>query len=412
VPDGMPGLVTFGLCTSAFRHDILPPMTTDPERRRNRHFLVAGYVTCLAVAVAAEQSIVSAHDYLGKVHPGPAWIACFAIFVAAMSLVVLIGNRLVRPVPALLLVLQTAAVVTMARIDGNSATAGLLVLIAWQVAMITSAFRAFVYASAQSLLVLIAFREAWPVPEYCVFVASFVALQGFAIAAADALKIQALTAKQLEDALTELRSTQALLADAARQTERAHISRELHDSWGHELTALCLQLEIAAHLAAPGALADRVRQARAIAASLIGQLRDVVGSLRTATGLDLKARLERLTRGIERPKVHLALDANNDAVLVSVDQAHAILRCAQEAITNAVRHSDAGNLWMELTVTDADARLVISDDGKGIPAGPVRAGLGIVGMRERIAALGGRIEFTTGRGRGFTIEAQVPRAAL
>jgi len=67
---------------------------------------------------------------------------------------------------------------------------------------------------------------------------------------------------------------------------------------------------------------------------------------------------------------------------------------------------------MELTVTDADARLVISDDGKGIPAGPVRAGLGIVGMRERIAALGGRIEFTTGRGRGFTIEAQVPRAAL
>ncbi len=84
----------------------------------------------------------------------------------------------------------------------------------------------------------------------------------------------------------------------ARDAERLRISRELHDAWGHELTALGLQLEIASHVTEPAPGHDHVMKAKGLASDLLAKVRDVVGTLRDAERCDLKDALEALAQSI------------------------------------------------------------------------------------------------------------------
>jgi signal transduction histidine kinase len=83
------------------------------------------------------------------------------------------------------------------------------------------------------------------------------------------------------------------------------------------------------------------------------------------------------------------------------------MRCAQEAVTNAVKHSDAANLWLHVTAEGDGVRLVARNDGKARPAAAA-PGSGLVGMRERVESLGGKLAVRAGAGFGFTVEAWLP----
>jgi signal transduction histidine kinase len=203
----------------------------------------------------------------------------------------------------------------------------------------------------------------------------------------------------------ELRATRVLLAESTRMNERVRISRELHDLLGHHLTALSLNLEVASHLA-QGPARERVQQSQSLARLLLSDVREAVSQLRADDAVDLKRALAALVEGLPQPAVHV--DVADDFRVDDPRHAQVLLRCAQEVVTNTVRHARAENLWLELRRGD-DGELVLSarDDGQGSAA--LAPGNGLAGMRERLQQVGGTLKMETGAGRGFALEARIPQ---
>jgi len=203
---------------------------------------------------------------------------------------------------------------------------------------------------------------------------------------------------------SELRATRTLLTESSRIGERMRISRELHDLVGHHLTALSLNLEVASHLVS-GNAQEHVRQAQSVAKLLLSDVREVVSQLREDDAIDLTEALRTLVEGVPGLDIHLELPER-----FAVDdprRAQVLLRCAQEIITNTVRHANARNLWLNFERTGANELAIHArDDGRG--AGTLHQGNGLTGMRERLAQIGGRLDITTARDQGFALDAWVP----
>ena len=327
----------------------------------------------------------------------PLWLVPFGVFVAAVF-----AAMAMKPRPKVqwgLLCLQLAAVVAMAIIVNWAMIAMFLIIIAWQAAMATSPFRALGWVVFQTLVVLGTLAVV-PNPDTCWVHWMAFGLQLAALFSASALRREAETARALAQA-------QAVLAATVRDAERLRISRELHDAWGHELTALGLQLEIASHVTDPARANDHVMKAKGLASDLLGKVRDVVSTLREAERCDLKDSLEALARSIPTPAIHVAISPD---VRVSHEQAHALMRCAQEAVTNAVRHAQASNLWLQVTPDEQGVRLIARNDGTARPSAS-SPGSGLLGMRERVESLGGKLAVRTGGDFGFTVDAWLPSGA-
>lgn len=203
----------------------------------------------------------------------------------------------------------------------------------------------------------------------------------------------------------ELKATQQLQAESARLAERLHISRELHDAIGHHLAALSVNLQLASHLTEGEAVAP-VREAHLIARTLLADVREVVSSLRDESTIDLRSAIETLASGVKHPVIHIEIhDELKDADPL---QAHTLFRCAQEIITNAIRHASAHNLWLTLERDDSGISLRARDDGQG--ADELKPGNGLRGMRERVEEFGGRLKLEARRGAGFSAEVFLPDA--
>jgi signal transduction histidine kinase len=232
----------------------------------------------------------------------------------------------------------------------------------------------------------------------------WVGFQLFAAGAAWFAQREAAARTELTRVHAELLAAQALLADSTRTAERLRISRELHDSLGHHLAALSLQLEVARNTA-QGNLA--VLRAQDIAREMLSSTREVVSTLRERSALDLRRAIELMLAGVPQLNVELAFPEP----LASIDpqSAHALLRCVQEALTNAVRHAQAQRVWVELSLTADSLRLVVKDDGRGARGQP--AGNGLCGIRERLQDLGGALELRSPAEGGFQLDARLPRSA-
>jgi signal transduction histidine kinase len=204
---------------------------------------------------------------------------------------------------------------------------------------------------------------------------------------------------------SELRATRALLAESSRISERMRIARELHDLLGHHLTALSLNLEVAGHLAPESAAAKHVARARSTAKQLLADVREVVSELRDDDSIELTDALRSLTEGVPGLTVHLELPQR--FAVEDSRRAQVLLRCTQEIITNTVRHAQAHHLWLRFERT-APGMLTLKahDDGHG--AADLKPGNGLIGMRERLAEVGGCLSVSTARDRGFALEASFP----
>ena len=201
----------------------------------------------------------------------------------------------------------------------------------------------------------------------------------------------------------ELLATQLMLSDSTRMGERLRISRELHDAMGHRLAALNIHLELASRLTS-GAPAAAVGDAHEVARMLLAEVREVVSDLRERRKIDLRRAIELLAYGVARPRIHLTLTDDLDSLDPS--EAHALFRCVQETITNALRHSGASNLWIEIEHSPYRWRLCVRDDGRG--ASNTQESNGLQGIRERIEQMGGTLEIETQPGRGFYLCGTIP----
>ncbi len=174
-------------------------------------------------------------------------------------------------------------------------------------------------------------------------------LQAFAATALSYAK-QAVQARDMTMLTnSELLATRQLLLESARGEERLRLSRELHDVVGHKLTALKLQLRLCVR-DATSPTRESLSECMRLSDELLTDVRGVVSTLRAADGIDLHQSLAALVPAIPRPRVRLELAG--DALVPRVEQAETLLRCAQEGLTNALRHSGAENITLRLAHSD------------------------------------------------------------
>lgn len=203
----------------------------------------------------------------------------------------------------------------------------------------------------------------------------------------------------------ELTATQDLLNQATRQAERLRISRNIHDVVGHHLTALTINLQVAAHKT-EGESKEQIQQCHAIAKLLLADVREAVSEIREKSSLELNSALHALLDSVPRMKINLECDEN--LVLDDVAKADAIVRCVQESLTNSLKHSGADTFNVVVTSSDDNIEVQIKDNGFG--KSELKIGNGLTGMQERIKALGGTIAFNK-TVNGFETHIAIPGAA-
>jgi PAS domain S-box-containing protein len=227
--------------------------------------------------------------------------------------------------------------------------------------------------------------------------------------------------KQAEDALKEsqreLRELSARVLDA-REEEKTSLARELHDELGQLLTALKMDLgwlrerlpadpEVSARAADMGALLDRaVNATRRIAADLRPLMLDDLGLADAASWL--------VDDFAKRSGVACTIELPGDGALGDISKAvaTAVYRAIQESLTNIARHAGAKSAWVVFGVENGTLHVEIEDDGRGIaPEDLAKArSLGLKGMRERIAYLGGSFEVARAPRGGTRLRINVPLA--
>lgn len=232
-----------------------------------------------------------------------------------------------------------------------------------------------------------------------------VAFQGIAFASARVALAERTLRLQLAAANASLVATQDMLAETVRSSERIRIARDLHDAVGHHLTALNLHLDLALRQAASPA-PEPLRISRGLARSLLGEVRAVVSSERSEQRIELGAAITTLCEGIPAPAIELDID--DTLAIASPALAHTLFYCAQEALTNAMRHAGATRVQLALRAEDGAVRLKVSDNGHG--ARGRGEGNGLRGMRGRVAEQGGRLQAANLADRGFGIEITLPMA--
>lgn len=199
--------------------------------------------------------------------------------------------------------------------------------------------------------------------------------------------------------------------------ERVRLSRELHDTLLQSLVGLALEFDAVSKSieTSPAAARERVVKIRERVEEYIREARRSIWSLRspaleTADLMDaLRASGERATSG---HPVTFAFAVQGAPRRQPANVEHQILRIGQEAMLNAVRHSGARHVHMDLRYDDHELMLRVSDDGRGFEPGRVAEGTtdhyGITTMRERAQQVGGRVSISSAPGKGTTIEAVVP----
>lgn len=221
---------------------------------------------------------------------------------------------------------------------------------------------------------------------------------------------------QLEEAHEQLR-TRAKEAEAlAVAQERNRMAREIHDTLGHYLTILAVELETALKLEERGdaRLRGQLTDARRVAADCLAEVRHSVAALRPtdASTLGLDAALARLRAEFAAalPDTEITLDIEGPIQTLPPELRVALYRCAQESLTNIRKHARATKALIRVRVDDCEVEMTILDNGVGDGAASDgrEPGFGLLGMRERIALLGGAATAHPEPERGWRVEARVP----
>jgi len=208
-----------------------------------------------------------------------------------------------------------------------------------------------------------------------------------------------------EKLVGELRTAQQKVAELSAAAERNRLARDIHDSVGHHLTAVSIQLEKAeAFRGRDAAVADQaVADARSAATRALHEVRESVGALR-AEPFSLVSAIVALADGLDDHGFRVAVESTGSEAGHARAGLEALYRVAQEALTNARRHAGADLVRVVVRLGDPGPAMVeVADNGRGFAVATATGG-GLRGMRERLAALGGvvRIESTPGQGTRVT----------
>jgi signal transduction histidine kinase len=231
--------------------------------------------------------------------------------------------------------------------------------------------------------------------------------------AEDRRRVQALY-DDLNAAHAELQALHERVRETAVAEERNRLAREIHDSLAHYLTVINVQLEAAEKLYPADAALEQLLRARRLTLECLQEVRRSVAALRASSldELSLPRALEKLAAGFSESTglpVRVSLEIEEQPRLPP-ETALALYRVAQEGLTNVHRHARATIAALSLTRSDDHIRLAVEDDGVGPPAAGTEDGFGLLGLRERVALLGGQLSFERVSSGGSRLAVRLPLA--
>lgn len=221
----------------------------------------------------------------------------------------------------------------------------------------------------------------------------------------------------LQKTMAEQRRLAQLLL-AVREEERRHLARELHDEFGQCLTSIGAETAfITARMRErQPELLPAAQSIASVTAHMLESLQGILGQLRPV-GLEefgLRAGLEQLVGGWRRRLSGCTFELSIDGEIDDLpdDLTVSLYRIIQESLTNAVRHGEPQKVTVRLSRETSRCSLSVEDDGEGRPASSAGSGLGVLGMNERVAALGGRFAIAALSPKGMRVQAEFPAEAL
>ncbi|MDX6515553.1 MAG: hypothetical protein QOH73_1219, partial [Gaiellaceae bacterium] len=198
---------------------------------------------------------------------------------------------------------------------------------------------------------------------------------------------------------------------AGQELERQRLARELHDETGQALTSILLGLHSVEEAKDAEARKLAVAELRELVTDTLHDVRRLAVELRPKALDDfgLVPALERLTSGFaETTGIAVELEAGLGDERLTPEIETALYRIVQEALTNVVKHARARRVSVVVTRRPGSVSTLIEDDGRGFEPPEDGQGLGVVGMRERVALLDGRLQIESGAQGGTTIAVEVP----
>ncbi|MEO0438668.1 MAG: histidine kinase [Pseudomonadota bacterium] len=212
--------------------------------------------------------------------------------------------------------------------------------------------------------------------------ATLFALQIFAISSSLVRRREEESQRVLARQNDELLASRAIMSQRTRAEERLRIAGDLHDTIGHRLTALQLQLEALVHQT-PDELKADVKRCKQVAAELLDEVRSIVKEIPSSPTADLShaiRELAELTPGV-------TVSVEGDLPVVQPALAQQIIFCIQEGISNSIRHGSAN----KISIAFGNGELRISDNGRGLGPRGLREGFGLANIRQRLAPFSGSV---------------------
>ncbi|MEU6999732.1 histidine kinase [Nonomuraea sp. NPDC046570] len=234
------------------------------------------------------------------------------------------------------------------------------------------------------------------------------------VVAGEVMKNRRAYLHEVEQRAAEAERTREEAALRRAGEERLWIAQELHDTLTHNISVINVQVSVAMQL-----MDAKPEQARSALAAIkdsgheaMRELRTTLGVLRQADEDDVAAGLARLPRLMARAEaagLPVTYQVTGQAGELAVDVDRAAYRIAQEAFTNVLRH--AGRASISVTAEYQATTLVLRVENDG-DSGPVKQGMGLIGMRERAVAVGGSLTAGPRAGGGFAVRAELPLAGV
>jgi signal transduction histidine kinase len=240
------------------------------------------------------------------------------------------------------------------------------------------------------------------------------------VAMAQVVQRERANRQRAEELLADLERSHAQLARYAEQVaalaaseERNRLARDIHDSLGHALTVIGVQLEKAllVHDDSPLGAMGAVGAAKSLADQALADVRHSVGALRQEQQpFSLRPALEELRANLAGLPLALDLGVRGDEARYSNQQLAALYRAAQEGLTNIQKHARARRATLHVDLGEQAAVLCLVDDGVGFAGDPFeRGGFGLRGLRERLELVSGRLVVTAAPGQGTQLAISIPR---
>ncbi len=246
-----------------------------------------------------------------------------------------------------------------------------------------------------------------------------------------AIRILGLQRERAERLLHQLEESNAELEQAHRQLqkyaneveeltivrERTRLAREIHDTLGHYLSILNIQLETISKLQErdPARAAIEIAEARRVASQSMQEVRNAIAALRPTSiaTLTLTQAIAQLGREFEQSasETELTLDLDTESLPLSPDLQVALYRAVQETLTNVRKHAHASKVLVRLRHEDELLELVVLDNGNGAGANNTNSqavGFGLIGLRERVELLGGHVTYGPAEPSGYRVTVRVP----